>query len=297
MNLPPPHGHLLPRVLDQLGLPTAWASGARVLRQGENDLLALDTQGLVVRISRPGQEGPARREVAMATWLADNGVPVVRPADPAGPAMVDRRPVTVWQMLPEHTPGTVQDVARLLRTLHALPPPPFAVGRLDPFVRLDERIDAATGLDAGDVAWLREHLHSLRERWAKRPTGRAVTVVHGDAWVGNVARHAHGATLLDLERCSIGPPEWDLVSTALKTSTTTWVDHDDYAEFTRLYGRDVRTWEGYELLRDLREMRMTCYFVQHSADERMRAEAALRLGCLRGRQGPRPWPWTPATSG
>lgn len=295
MSLPPPHTRLLLLALEQLGLPSSWAARARVLRRGENDLLALDAHQIVMRISRPGQEGAARREVGMAAWLHERGVPVVRPLQVAQPVFVDERPVTVWEQLPEHTQGTVQDVARLLRALHALPRPPFEVGRLDPFVRLDQRIDAATGLQPGDVSWLREHLRSLRQRWDRRPQGRAETVVHGDAWVGNVARHAHGATLLDLERCSVGPPEWDLVSTALKVSTTTWVTEADYAEFADLYGADVRTWPGFELFRDIREMRMTCYFAQHSASWRMREEAVLRVGCLRGRHGPRPWPWSPAS--
>ncbi|PRY31701.1 phosphotransferase family enzyme [Umezawaea tangerina] len=41
--------------------------------------------------------------------------------------------------------------------------------------------------------------------------------MHGDAWVGNVVATDDGqVVVLDLERCSVGPPEWDLVSTAIK---------------------------------------------------------------------------------
>lgn len=295
LHLPHPYDQLLPQALEQLGLSTAWARRARVLRLAENALLALDEHDVVVRIARPGQLAAARREVRMATWLHTHGMPVVRPLDTEQPALVGDRAVTAWKQLPEHTPGTVQDVATLLYSLHSLPSPPFDVGRLDPFVRLDQRLDAGVGLETDDLAWLREHLQELRHRWENRPAGRAETVVHGDAWTGNVARHAKGATLLDLERCSVGPPEWDLVSTAMKTSTTTWVPPQDYRRFVHLYGYDVTGWEGYTLFRDLREMRMACYFVQHSQDEHMRAEARLRVGCLRGRHGPRPWPWSPAS--
>jgi hypothetical protein len=40
---------------------------------------------------------------------------------------------------------------------------------------------------------------------------------------------------------------------------------------------------------------MTCYLGQHAAEHSTaRAEAQLRVACLRGRHGPRPWNWTPA---
>jgi hypothetical protein len=61
------------------------------------------------------------------------------------------------------------------------------------------------------------------------------------------------------------------------------------------YGFDVTAWHGFALLRDIRELRMTCYAAQQAAaQERLKHEAQLRVDCLRGRRGPRPWPWTPA---
>ncbi|MGH3883934.1 MAG: hypothetical protein ACRDRY_01370 [Pseudonocardiaceae bacterium] len=40
---------------------------------------------------------------------------------------------------------------------------------------------------------------------------------------------------------------------------------------------------------------MTCYLAQHAAEHpRARSEAELRVACLRGKHGPRPWSWTPA---
>jgi hypothetical protein len=101
--------------------------------------------------------------------------------------------------------------------------------------------------------------------------------------------------LLDLERCSVGPPEWDLVSTAVKHVTYGQLDDAGYQRFCDAYGRDVTTWEHFELLRDLRELRMTTYVAQHAAgDADFRREAELRVACLRGLRGGRPWAWTPA---
>ena len=63
---------------------------------------------------------------------------------------------------------------------------------------------------------------------------------------------------------------------------------------SRHYGHDVTTWHGFELLRDIRELRMTCYLAQHTTEHPCtHSEAELRVACLRGDHGPRPWNWTP----
>ena len=285
---------LLAPALRQAGIPRS-PEQARPIRLGENAILSLS--GLVARISRPGQARAAHREVAIARWLATQGLPVVTPLDVDQPIIIDNRAITFWEELPEHGPGTVEDVAHLLRTLHALPVPDHLnLGRLDPFVRLPQRIDDAVGLSNADVVWLRGRLAELREEWKALPTGLRHTVVHGDAWTGNVARYARGALLLDLERCSVGPPEWDLVSTAMKTHSVPWLPESEYRRFVEVYGGDdVRAWLGFPTLRNIRELRMALYFVQHSSRENMRTEAQLRIDCLRGRRGVRPWPWKPAT--
>jgi aminoglycoside phosphotransferase (APT) family kinase protein len=117
--------------------------------------------------------------------------------------------------------------------------------------------------------------------------------VHGDAWGGNIVATDDGQTfLLDLERCSIGPPEWDLVSTAVRHTSFAWLPEPAYKSFCHRYGHDVITWPGYEILRDIRELRMALYRVQRAAEyPEEQGEAALRVACLRGRSGARPWAW------
>ncbi|WP_160050938.1 phosphotransferase enzyme family protein [Nocardiopsis sp. FR4] len=273
------------------------ANQARPVRLGENAIFQFaDT---IVRISRPGQVKAAQREVDVARWLASAGVPAVRPLSVEQPILVEDRAVTFWELLPEHTPGTVTDVARLLRRLHSLPlPEHLELGTLDPFVRLRDRIADASGFfSTEDLNWLSCRLDHLEQAWDRLPEGQPQSVVHGDAWTGNVARCTDGtAVLLDLERCSVGPPEWDLVSTAMKTSTVTWLDQADYTRFVESYGGyDVVRWPGFTVMRDIRELRMTLYFAQHAARPSMRDQAQLRIDCLRGRRGNRPWPWTPDT--
>lgn len=267
------------------------ATGAEPVRLAENEIWRLPGR-VIVRIARPGQWRAAVREVQVARWLADNAVPAVRALPVDQPVEASGHPVTFWEELPPHENGSVRDVVYLLKLLHPLPTPDFPLGRLDPFVRVDERIDAATSLSEDDRNWLRERLAKLKEQWAQRPAGRPECVLHGDAWVGNVPRTAEGPLLMDFERVSIGPPEWDLVSTALKMTTTGAVTEEEYAEFCTEYGMDVTQWEGYELLAGTRELRMTTYAAQHAATRpEWRAEAQYRVDCLRGRTEPRPWHW------
>jgi hypothetical protein len=102
--------------------------------------------------------------------------------------------------------------------------------------------------------------------------------------------------LFDLERCSLGPPEWDLVSTAVVYVTTAGIGTNEWANYCEVYGHDVTTWEGFDTLRDIRELRQTTMAVQVAATnpERYSDQAAHRLACLRGQHGPRPWSgWWP----
>ncbi|WP_051580525.1 phosphotransferase enzyme family protein [Pseudonocardia acaciae] len=286
------HVRTLAEACAQVGIDPA---GAECVRLGENAIFALSGQ-IVARIARPGATATARREVRVARWLAEHAIPAVTPLDNIDqPVEILGRAVTFWRQLPPHRHGTPAEVAAALRRLHDLAPPP-SFAELDPFVRLAERIDAAATLVDDDRTWLREHLADLRDCYQCRPTGLPACVVHGDAWVGNVVVTADGQTvLLDLERCSVGPPEWDLVSTAIKHTSFGWITERDYRDFTDRYGHDVTTWGGFDLLRDIRELRMACYAAQRAAEHPpARAEAALRTACLRGEHGPRPWKWTPA---
>ncbi|GAA0944624.1 hypothetical protein GCM10009554_38920 [Kribbella koreensis] len=68
-----------------------------------------------------------------------------------------------------------------------------------------------------------------------------------------------------------------------------------YGAFAHAYGHDVMEWCGFETLRDIRELRVTCYAAQRASEnEKFRDEAALRVASSRGLRGARPWPdWKP----
>lgn len=285
---------VLDRACRQAGLD---AVGATLVRHGENTIYRLPG-GIIARVTRPGQVQAAAREVGIARWLEASGVPAVQVVpDVTQPIEVEGRAVTLWRELPPHTHGTAVQVATALRRLHDLPmPTDIDIRPLDPFVRLADRIDRARTLPESDRDWMRDHLKHLMERYGNLPAGRPACVVHGDAWVGNVVSTADGhIVLLDLERCSIGPPEWDLVSTAVKAFTLGGIPVEDYRAFVDVYGYDVTTWEGYETLRDIREFRMTCMAAQVAAENPARHdELVRRLASIRGDRGSRPWfDWRP----
>ncbi|MGW2055910.1 phosphotransferase enzyme family protein [Streptomyces sp. NPDC001840] len=268
------------------------AANAEPIRLAENDLWRLPDSRVVVRIARAGQEDVAAREVALARWLAEHHIPAVRPLPLAQPIMTEGRAATFWEELPPHRPGTEAELAPLLRRLHDLPRPPF-MEDMDPFVRISDRIDAARLLSHGDRAWLQARLEELRGAWAELPAGRPRCVIHGDAWGGNCAVIAEqGALLLDFERSSYGPPEWDLTSTAVAADSFGRISAAEYARFCAAYGYDVMEWTGYPTLRDIRELRLVSFAFQIAdGDPSALEQAQHRIACVRGRRGPRPWGW------
>ena len=56
------------------------------------------------------------------------------------------------------------------------------------------------------------------------------------------------------------------------------------------YGFDVRTWDGYPVLREIREVTMTTWIMQNVLESKAIAdEFALRVACLRERDSERIW--------
>jgi aminoglycoside phosphotransferase (APT) family kinase protein len=264
---------------------------AELLRLGENALYRLPGN-VVARVGRVGQLAAATKEINVAQWLESVEVPAVQAIPEINqPVNVDGRPVTFWRELPPHEHGTPAKVATALKRLHGLElPTTFTLSPIAPFVRLDERIASATILAEEERTWMREHLIELRRRYSNLPAGLPHCVVHGDAWTGNVVSTSDNVLFLDLERTAIGPPEWDLVHTAIKYTSFGWITSEQYREFCDIYGHDVTEWEGFELLRDIREFRMACMAVQiASTNSAYHEQATHRLACLRGSHGPRSW--------
>ncbi|MFI2506439.1 phosphotransferase [Streptomyces sp. NPDC018972] len=268
-------------VLAAAGVLPGAAADARLLALGENAVFAAGD--LAVKVGRDAELlERARRELAVAGWLAEEGVPAVRAAEPEA-LLVDGHPVTVWHRLPDPVrPAAPRDLAELLRLVHALPAPPFALpprellGGVERWLRL-----AGDAIDPADAAYLRERRDGFASAAAALTPHLPPGPVHGDALPRNVHIGPDGPVLVDLETFSADLREHDLVVMALSHDRYGLPD-EAYTSFTAAYGWDVRAWEGCSVLRGARETASCAWVAQHApGNPKALAEFERRVASLR----------------
>ena len=263
------------------------AEGARLLRMGSNAVYHLKSP-VIVRVSRPGTDiAPVHRSVAVARWLESEEYPAVRAIDVDQPLIADGYVVTFWESVSDDGDqfASTPDIAAVLARLHRLAAPEaLHLPPLDPFASAAQRIDANTWLTPGDRAFLTATLTRLQENYADLEFVLPQGVIHGDASVGNVLRDRDGhPVLIDLDGFATGPREWDLVLTAMYYDSFGWHTREEYEDFARVYGYDVRQWQGYPVLREVREFLMVTWVSQKAAagDAWSAAETTKRITALR----------------
>ncbi|MFC8853633.1 phosphotransferase enzyme family protein [Streptomyces sp. NPDC057144] len=269
-------------VLAAAGLPGAAAREARLLALGENAVFAAGD--LAVKVGRDAELlDRARRELAVALWLAEAGVPAVRAAEPAA-LIVDGHPVTVWHRLPDPVrPTEPRDVAALLRLVHELPlpssfelPPRELLGGVERWLRL-----AGDVIDPADAAYLRERRDGFASAAAALTPHLTPGPIHGDALPRNVHVGPDGPVLIDLETFSADLREHDLVVMALSRDRY-GLPAEDHDAFTATYGWDVREWDGCAVLRGARETASCAWVAQHApSNPKALAEFERRVASLR----------------
>ncbi|WP_184572949.1 phosphotransferase enzyme family protein [Streptomyces zagrosensis] len=268
------------QVLAEAGLGASPAD-ASLLTLGENAVFALETT--VVKVGREhGLWERADRELRVATWLAEHDVPAVRPAEPKA-LLVAGHPVTVWHRLPPAVRAAgPADLAVLLRRVHALPEPPFALprrellGGVERWLRL-----AGDAIDPADAAYLRARKAGFADAADALVPHLTPGPLHGDALPRNVHITATGPVLVDLETFASDLREHDLVVMAL-TRDRYGLGADGYAQFASAYGWDVRQWEGCAVLRGARETASCAWVAQHTpGNPHALAEFRLRVASLR----------------
>lgn len=178
------------------------------------------------------------------------------------PLVVDGQAVTFWTYLPQPAhPVPAEALAGPLRALHGLRPSPkgglgqFGLRRLDALTTIRKSLAETTKLPE-------EALHVLRSE-ADRIEGELENVkyelptglLHGDPQHGNALHTDNGVVLCDWDSAVFGPPEWDLVTVEVHCRRFGY-GHAHYRRFADNYGWDVTCWDGYPVLRDLRELRM-----------------------------------------
>lgn len=255
--------------------------GAELLALGENAVFA--DGDLVVKVGRDAELlDRARRELAIAVWLAEAGVPAVRAAESEARSVAGH-PVTVWHRLPAPVrPAEPRDLAELLRLVHALPSPAFTLprrellGGVERWLRL-----AGDAIDPADAAFLRDRLDGFATAAAALTPHLPPGPIHGDALPRNVHIGPDGPVLVDLETFSTDLREHDLVVMALSRDRY-GLPAEAYDAFTRTYGWDVREWDGCGVLRGARETASCAWVSQHApSNPKALAEFERRVASLR----------------
>ncbi|MEV6136748.1 phosphotransferase [Nocardia sp. NPDC051990] len=143
-------------------------------------------------MGKPGSLENAEQELRVSKWLNGSGIPTVEAvSELPQPIVVDDRPVTWWHLSPDHRPATPAELGAMLRALHSLASSTdFELPSYGPFGDLRERLAAVGAADENDRMRLLARYYELRQQYDRLPEPLRLSVIHGDAWQGNlVVRH------------------------------------------------------------------------------------------------------------
>jgi aminoglycoside phosphotransferase (APT) family kinase protein len=246
---------VLAQVCARAGLDPA---GATLLRFTTNAVYRLASAPVVIRIAASwGLRHRVAKVVRIANWLAGHDFPSVRLwSGIEQPVRVGDYLATVWDEVPTITrKPTTRDLAALLRSLHELPRPAFDLPAWAPLDDVDRRIADAEELADDDREFLEQRRATLAEQLKILEFPLPSAVVHGDAHLGNLIPGPDGPILCDFDSTSWGPPEWDLTP-VLVAQQRFGGSVRESRTLLRTYGFDVTTWPGFEVLRQVRELKL-----------------------------------------
>src|SRR5690606_5757916 len=266
-------------------------SGARLLRFVNNAVFRLREHEVVVRIVlAPSLAHRAEHVVASARWLAEHDVPAVRLLDVEQPVRAGDYVATFWRLVPERGKPNGTHLGELLRQLHSLPVPQL-LPLWRPLDDVRRKCADAEELDPEDQEFLLQHCDAIERRLADLRFALPWSVIHGDAHLGNVILGPDGPVLCDLDSMCVGPPEWDLTPMAVGRLRT-GQPPQRYEELISAYGFDVTAWADFQVLRELRELKITVSGLPISrSNPRVREQVQHRLRTIR--EGDLVTQWTP----
>ena len=203
-----------------------------ILKDSNHTSILLSPSPIVARVVVASDSAVEKlaRELAVSSFMADDGAPVIGPSiDPApGPHETDGMAMTFWRFVP-HRPAddeAVGSAARALRICHdSLAKFP---GELPPFTQAMQgaldllKSNSELGpLADNDRAFLMSEYERLNDIVDQTPSDSIA--LHGDPHLGNVFVTSSGARWGDWESACRGPLEWDL-SCVPRAGHDAWID-------------------------------------------------------------------------
>ena len=255
IRLTPDHLRL---VLDDLSARHGFdTTSARLIKFTNSAVFDLPRADVVIKVA--GSRLVTERMpkvIEVARWLEANDFPAVRlHRGVAQPIHSHGHAATVWNRVEAGgLAPTGRELAQLILRFHRLPPlatlPIWA-----PLVSIRQRIAEADGLEADDLDFLTARCDEVDRQLARLSPGLPPGPIHGDAFLGNLIPHTTGPVLCDFDSTSFGPREWDLAPVAVGSLRFDYED-DPHGPFAAAYGYDVTTWDGFPVLRSLRELQL-----------------------------------------
>jgi Ser/Thr protein kinase RdoA (MazF antagonist) len=225
----------------------------------------------------------------VADWLVSQGFPSIEPLIDHAIDIGDVT-VTFWAYYPQDQRGEppARELGALLRKLHALPAPPFDLPAYRPLAGLMRALNIPGTLSVGDRAWLKTQTQTLTEQYRQLHSHLGIGLVHGDAHTGNTLWGPNSVLLGDLDEVSMAPRELDLAN--MYQDVRYGTPESELDEFTDAYGWDVRNWEGFTVLRDMRDLHTLTGFIRRAVTEPAAAdELRMRIDVLRNPHDTRLW--------
>jgi Phosphotransferase enzyme family len=265
----------------QCGLDARDTRLIRLFATAVYHLPVADAVARIALVTSPDTVTRLATSVCITRWLAANGFPTVEPLAVDQPVTSHGCAVTFWRYLPQDGPEPVPaDLGRLLRWLHRLDPPPMRLPAYQPLVSVRRAIESSRAIDEEERAWLRDRCEQLLDAYGQLSFPLPAGVIHGDAYRGNLLRDGPRVVLADWDAVSTGPREIDLIPT-LQGSRFGLPD-DQRDAFITAYGHDIRSWDGYLVLRAIRELSTTSALLRDGhIDQAARRELQIRLQSFR----------------
>jgi hypothetical protein len=196
--------------------------------------------------------------------------------------MIDGNAVTMWAYLPQPDhPVPADAIAKPLNTLHSLGHPPMTLEHLDVCAAIESSLARTTTLPQEQIGFLGDRLAGLRRVLADVTYELKDAVLQGDPQHGNALHDGNRIVLCDWDNVALGQPEWDLATIEVHCRRFGY-GPAQYQQFAEAYGWDVTQWDGYPVLRDLRELRMITTNARKARHEPKKlAEVQHRIDGLR----------------